>query len=44
MKNLNTYDVKHQNPKLIHNMTYLRKYETTDLQKEKWTLLVVVRR
>jgi hypothetical protein len=27
MKNLETYDVKHQNPKLIQNVTYLRNYD-----------------
>jgi hypothetical protein len=35
MKNLKTYDVKHQNPKLIQNMTYLRNYEAADLRKKK---------
>jgi hypothetical protein len=25
-------------------MTYLRNYEVIDIQKEKWTLLVAVRR
>jgi hypothetical protein len=45
MKNiLETYDVKHRNPRLIQNVTYLRNYEATDLQKEKQTLLVALRR
>jgi hypothetical protein len=44
MRNLETYDVKHQNPRPIQNITYLRNYETTNLQKEKQTLLVAVRR
>jgi hypothetical protein len=44
MKNLETYDVKHHNPRPIQNMTYLRNYEATDLRKEKRTLIVVVRR
>jgi hypothetical protein len=44
MKNLEIFDVKHQNPKLIQNVTYLRNYETTDLQKKKQTLFVAVKR
>jgi len=36
--------VKHRNPRLIQNVTYLRNYEATDLQKEKQTLLVALRR
>jgi len=44
MKNLKTYDMKHQNSKLIQNMTYLRNYEAADLRKKRQTLLVVVRR
>jgi hypothetical protein len=44
MKNLETYDVKHQNLRPIQNMTYLRNYEATDLWKEKRTLLMAVSR
>ena len=44
MKNLETYDMKHQNPKPIQNVTYLRNYEATDLWKKKQTLLVVAMR
>jgi hypothetical protein len=44
MKNLETYDVKHQNPRPVQNVTYLRNYEATDLQKKKQILLMVVRR
>jgi hypothetical protein len=44
MKNLETYDGKHQNPKLIQSVTYLRNYETTDLWNKKQTLLVAARR
>jgi hypothetical protein len=44
MKNLETYDVKHHNPRPIHNVTYMRNYEATDLQKKKRTLIAVVRR
>ena len=44
MKNLETYNVKHQNPKPIQNVTYLRNYEATDLWKKKQTLFVVTRR
>jgi hypothetical protein len=40
MKNLETYDGKHQNPRPIQSVTYLRNYEATDLWKKKWTLLV----
>jgi len=38
MKNIETYDVKHQ------NLTYLKNYEASDLRKKKQTLLVDVRR
>ena len=31
MKNLETYDVKHQNPRLIKNVTYLKNYKATNL-------------
>jgi hypothetical protein len=44
MRNLETYDVKHHNPRPIQKMTYLRNYEATDLRKKKQTLLVAVRR
>jgi hypothetical protein len=44
MRNLETYYVKHQNPRPIQKMTYLRNYEATDLRKKKQTLLVAVRR
>jgi hypothetical protein len=44
MKNLETYDVKHQNPRPIKNVTYLKNYEATDLQKKKQTLLMDIRR
>jgi hypothetical protein len=44
MKNLETYDVKHQNPKPIQNLIYLRNYEATDLWKKKQTLFVAARR
>ena len=44
MKNLETYDGKHQNPRLIQSVTYLRNYEATDLWKKQRTLLVVTRR
>jgi hypothetical protein len=43
MKNLETCDEKHQNPRPIQNVTYLRSYETTGLWKKKQTLFVVVR-
>ena len=43
MRNLETYDGKHQNPRPIQSVTYLRNYEATDLWK-KWTLLVAARR
>jgi hypothetical protein len=36
--------VKHQNLRPIQNVTYLRNYEATDLQKEKLTLLMAVMR
>jgi hypothetical protein len=36
--------VKHQNLRPIQNVTYLRNYEATGLQKEKLTLLMAVRR
>jgi hypothetical protein len=38
------YDVKHQNPRPIQNMIYLRNYEATNLWKEKQTLLMAVKR
>jgi hypothetical protein len=41
---METYDVKHQNPRPIQNMTYLRNYEATNLRKEKRTLLMAVKR
>ena len=41
---LETYDVKHRNPKPIQIVTYLRNYEATDLWKKKRTLLVAARR
>jgi hypothetical protein len=41
---LETYDVKHQNPKPIQIVTYLRNYEATDLWKKKRTLLVAAKR
>jgi hypothetical protein len=44
MKNIETYDVKHQNPRPIQNLTYLKNYEASDLRKKKQTLLVDVRR
>jgi hypothetical protein len=44
MKNLETYDVKQQNPRPIQNVTYLRNYEATDLRKKKQTLLMAVKR
>jgi len=44
MKNLETYNGKHQNQRPIQNMTYLRSYEATDPWKKKQTLLVAVRR
>jgi hypothetical protein len=44
MKNLETYDGKHWNLRLIQNVTYLRSYEATDLWKKKQTLLVALRR
>jgi hypothetical protein len=44
MRNLETYDGKHQNPRPIQSVTYLRNYETTDLWKKKRTLLVAARR
>jgi len=44
MKNLEIYDMKHQNPRSIQNVTYLRNYEATNLRKEKWTLLVAARK
>ena len=47
-ENLETYDGKHQNPRLIQNVTYLRNYEATNLwkkkKKKKRTLLVAARR
>jgi hypothetical protein len=44
MRNLKTYDGKHQNLKPIQSVTYLRNYEATNLWKKKWTLLVAARR
>jgi hypothetical protein len=43
MKNMETYDVKHQNPKPIQNVTYLRNYKATGLWNKR-TLLVAARR
>jgi hypothetical protein len=42
MKNLETYDVKHQNPRLGQNVTYLRNYEAIDLRKKKRTIFMNV--
>jgi hypothetical protein len=36
-KNLETYNVKHQSPRPIQNMTYLKNYEATGLRKKKQT-------
>ena len=44
MRNLETYDGKHQNPRPIQSVTYLRNYQATDLWKKKQTLLVAARR
>jgi hypothetical protein len=44
MKNLETYDVKHRNPRLIQNVTYLKNYEPIDLQMKKQTLFMDIRR
>jgi len=44
MKNLETYDMKHQNPKLIQNVTYLSNYEETDLQNKMCKFHVAVKR
>jgi hypothetical protein len=44
MRNLETYDGNHQNPRPIHSVTYLRNYESTDLWKKKQTLLMAARR
>jgi hypothetical protein len=44
MKNLETYDGKHQNPRPIQNVTYMRYYEATDLWKKRRTFLVAARR
>jgi len=44
MRNLEIYDGKHQNQRLIQNVTYLRNYEATDLWKKKRKLLVAARR
>jgi hypothetical protein len=44
MKNLETYDGKHQNPRPIQSVTYLRYYEATDLWKKRRTFLVAARR
>jgi hypothetical protein len=41
---LETYDGKHQNPRPIQSVTYLRNNEATDLWKKKRTLLVAARR
>jgi hypothetical protein len=43
MRNLETYDEKHQNLRSIQSMTYLRNYEATDLWKKR-PLLVAARR
>jgi hypothetical protein len=43
MRNLETYDGKHQNPGPIQSVTYQRNYEATDLWK-KGTLLVAAGR
>jgi hypothetical protein len=43
IENIKTYDVKHQNPGPIQNMTYLRNYEAIDLRKKR-ALLVPTRR
>ena len=37
MKNLEICDLKHQNPTLIKNVTYLKNYEVTDPGKKKQT-------
>ena len=37
IKNLETYDIKHQNPRPIQNVTYLKNYKATDLRKKKQT-------
>jgi hypothetical protein len=44
MRNLETYDGKHQNPIPIQSVTYLRNYEATGIWKKKQVLLVVARR
>jgi hypothetical protein len=44
MRNLKTYDGKHQNPRPIQSVTYLRNYEATNLWKKKRTLLMAARR
>jgi len=44
MKNLETYDVKHQNPRPIQNVTYLKNYEAINLRKKKQTLFMDIRR
>ena len=44
MKNLKTYDMKHQNPKPIQNVTDLSNYEVTDLQNKMCKLHVAVKR
>jgi hypothetical protein len=43
MRNLETYDGKHQNLRPIQSVTYLRNYEATDLWKKR-TLLAAARR
>jgi hypothetical protein len=44
MRNLEIYDGKHQNPRPIQSVTYLRNYKAIDLWKKKRTLLVAARR
>jgi hypothetical protein len=44
MRNLETYDGKHQNPRPIQSVTYMRNYEATDLWKKKQTLFVATMR
>jgi hypothetical protein len=44
MRNLETYGGKHQNPRPIQSVTYLRNYEVNDLWKKKQILLVAARR
>jgi hypothetical protein len=44
MRNLETYDGKHQNPRPIQSVTYLRNYEVTDLWKKKRILFMAAKR